>query len=101
MELLCRRLRAASDAARHGPRCNFIPRLRALYKALTISLLHTSSRGDDGDAGLIGGGDDGCGIEEEGLACFDGEAGCACGLHGADSRDTDDGNVEAHVLIGF
>src|ERR1700730_11806775 len=56
---------------------------------------------DDGDAGLVRGVDDGCGIEEERLPCFDGEAGCACGVHGANGRDTDDGNVEAHVLIGF
>ena len=57
--------------------------------------------GDDGNAGLIGGGDDGGGIEEEGLASFDGEAGSACGVHGADGRDADDGYVEAHVLVGF
>jgi hypothetical protein len=56
---------------------------------------------DDGNAGLIGGSDDGCGIEHEGLPCFDGEAGGACGLHGVDGGDADDGDVEAHVLIGF
>jgi hypothetical protein len=56
---------------------------------------------DDRDTGLVCGGDDGGGIEQKGLPCFDGQAGGACGLHGANGGDSDDGYVEAHVLIGF
>ena len=59
------------------------------------------STSKDSNAGLVCGGDDGCGVEEKRLACFDGETGCTCGLHGANGRDTDDGNIEAHVLVGF
>ena len=59
------------------------------------------SRGDDGDVGDVGGGEDGCGVEEEGFSCFDGEAGGAGGLHGLDGGEADDGDVEAHVLIGL
>jgi len=68
---------------------------------VTISLHLADLLRGDSDAGLIRGGYDGCGIEEERLACLDGETGCACGVHGADGCEADDGNVEAHVLIGF
>ena len=40
-------------------------------------------------------------IEEQGSAGFEGEAGGAGVLHGLDGGDADDGNVEAHVLIGL
>ena len=63
---------------------------------MTISLLR-----DDSDAGFIGGGEDCVGIEHEGSASFDGEAGGACGLHGFYCGEADDGYVEAHVLVGF
>ena len=60
-----------------------------------------ASGGDDGDVGEVGCVEDGRGIEEEGLSGFDGEAGGAGGLHGADGGEADDGDVEAHVLIGL
>src|SRR6267154_6013955 len=73
----------------------------AFGTAKAVPLSKTSSAGNDRDAGLVCGGDDGGGIEEERLPCFDGEAGGACGLHGVDGGDADHGYVEAHVLIGF
>jgi len=57
--------------------------------------------GYDGDAGEVCGCDDGGRIEEQRLPCFDGETGGSGGLHGVDGGDADDGDVEAHVLIGF
>ncbi len=56
---------------------------------------------DDGDASGVGGGDDGRRVEEQGPAGLEGEAGCAGARHGLDGGDADDGDVEAHVLIGF
>jgi len=54
---------------------------------------------DDADVGLVCGGEDGCGVEHEGFAGLDSEAGCTGCLHGLDGGDADYGDVEAHVLI--
>ena len=63
---------------------------------MTVSLLR-----DDGDSGFVCCVEDGFGVEEQGAACFDGEAGGAGGSHGFDGGNADDGDVEAHVLIGL
>ena len=56
---------------------------------------------DERDAGLVGGGDDGGGVEEQRTAGIDGEAGGAGAGHGFDGGEADDGDVEAHVLLGL
>jgi hypothetical protein len=55
----------------------------------------------DGDACEIGRSDDRFLIEEQGSICLEGEAGGTGLLHGVDGGDADDGDVEAHVLVGF
>jgi hypothetical protein len=56
---------------------------------------------DDSNSRFICRGKDGLGVEHECSACFDGETRGAGGSHGFDGGDADDGDVEAHVLVGF
>ena len=57
--------------------------------------------GENRNACRIGAGENVDAIKEQGAAGFDGEAGCAGADHVFDSGEADDGNVEAHVLIGL
>ena len=57
--------------------------------------------GEDADTGFVGGGEDGFAIEQERAAGFEGEAGGTGGAHGFDGAEADDGDVEAHVLVGL
>jgi len=53
----------------------------------------------DGDSGEVGGGADGRFVEEQSSIGLDGEACSTCSGHGLDGCESDDGNIESHILI--
>src|SRR3569623_3584021 len=59
----------------------------------------TGSARDYGDASLVCGANDGGSIEEQRTSSLQSEAGCASSLQRLNGANTDDGDVEAHVLV--